>query len=199
MRGAVQTGVISLGNPDPTASNPKMQLARAGIARKRIEMWNSVPRFPDTRTGAGAPTSSDFALGCTYLPPLLDHMPDLCYVVLLGGAVRRAPVFPCHTTTARIVSCHHTSAIVTNPAPWKADENIAVFRFIASTSWPPVKIGAEPALLCAAAVSTGTNRVGPRTPGTNYPQRMSTVPVRSTTTITVKTPEPRPICTMETR
>lgn len=133
---AVQTGVISLDNPDPTASNLKMQLAEAGIEREQVAMWNVVPWFldPVARQGAGAPTSAEIEMGCSYLPPLLDRMPDLHFVVLLGGTARRAHVFLSHTTTARIVSCHHASAIVMNPAPWKAEENVAVFRFIARTT-----------------------------------------------------------------
>jgi len=131
---AVQTGAISLENPDPTASNLKKQLAEAGIEREQITMWNVVPWFLDRRHHPGAPTASEIELGCKYLPPLLDRMPNLRVVVLLGGTARRAHVFLSRTTAARIVSCHHTSAVVMGPAPWKAEENVAVFRFIASAT-----------------------------------------------------------------
>lgn len=97
-------------------------------------MWNVVLWFLDPRQHPGAPTSPEIEQGFTYLPPLLDHMPNLRVVVLLGGTARRSHVYLSHTTTARIVSAHHTSAIVMNPAPRRAEENVAVFRFIASTT-----------------------------------------------------------------
>ena len=61
-------------------------------------------------------------------------MPNLRVVVPLGETARRAHVYLSHTTTARIVSAQYTSATVMNPAPWKAEENIAVFWYIAMTS-----------------------------------------------------------------
>ena len=130
---AVQTGVVSLDNPDPTAANLKAQLDAAGIDREQIAMWNVVPWYLDPRHHPGAPTASEIELGCTYLPPLLDRMPNFRVVVLLGGTARRAHNFLSRTTTARIVSCHRTSAVVMGPAPWKAEENVAVFRFVSGT------------------------------------------------------------------
>src|SRR5690606_5318052 len=130
---AVQTGVVSLNNSDPTAANLKAQLDAAGIERGEIAMWNVVPWYLDPMHYPGQTTAYEIELGCNYLPPLLDRMPNLRVVVLLGGTARRAHIFLSRTTTARIVSCHHTSAVVMGPAPWKAEENIAVFRLVSGT------------------------------------------------------------------
>lgn len=120
------------GDPDLTVAFLKARFGEPDQgATWRILQWFVVN---EVREVAVAATSSEIELGCTHLAPLLDHMPNLRVVVLLGGTARRAHVFLSRTTTARIVSCHHTSAVVMGPVPWKADENVAVFRFIASTT-----------------------------------------------------------------
>ena len=129
---AVKTGRISFENPDPTARNFRGQLAAAGISREEIALWNTVPWYIGNEEGTSirAANGGDVQAGIEYLEPLVSAMPNLRCIVLVGRAARRAHVFLSHVTSARIVSCHHTSAKVQNSNPDAAKENIEVFGFI---------------------------------------------------------------------
>lgn len=129
---AVETGLISFDNPDPTARNFLSQLESAGITRGEIALWNTVPWYIGNENGTAirAAKGSDIQAGIEYLEPLVSAMPNLRCIVLVGAAARRAHVFLSQITSARIVSCHHTSAKVQNTNPDSARENIRVFRFI---------------------------------------------------------------------
>ena len=134
---AVKTGQISFENPDPTARNFRSQLAAAGITREEIALWNTVPWYIGNkeRTSIRAAKGADVQAGIKYLKPLVSAMTNLRCIVLVGGAARKAHVFLSHVTTARIVSCHHTSARVKNSSPKAAKENIDVFRFVKQSTW----------------------------------------------------------------
>lgn len=129
---AVKTGLISFNNPDPTARNFLSQLKAADIACDEITLWNTVPWYlgNENRTQIRQANSRDVKAGIEYLEPLVSAMPKLSCIVLVGGAARKAHVFLSRITTARIVSCHHTSAKVQNTNSDAGKENIEVFRFI---------------------------------------------------------------------
>ena len=42
---ALQTGYVSLNNPDPSARNFRRQLSKAGIEAQEIAIWNVVPWY----------------------------------------------------------------------------------------------------------------------------------------------------------
>jgi uracil-DNA glycosylase len=132
---AVKSGLISFDNPDPSARNFRNQLEKAGIRREEIALWNIVPWYIGNKetTSIRAARGSDIEAGIKYLAPLVSAMPNLRCVILVGGAARRAHVFLSRTTTARIMSCHHTSAKVQNSNPNAAQENLEVFHFIKQT------------------------------------------------------------------
>jgi uracil-DNA glycosylase len=125
-------GMVSFNNPDATARNLRSQLEKAGIGREEIALWNIVPWFIGNNKGTSirAANGSDIEAGIKYLEPLVLAMQNLRCVILVGAVARRAHVFLSHTTTAHIVSCHHTSAKVQNSNRKAAEENIEVFRFI---------------------------------------------------------------------
>jgi uracil-DNA glycosylase len=129
---AVKSGQISFENKDPTAHNFRSQLADAGITRDEIALWNTVPWYIGNEEGTSirAANGSDVRAGFEYLAPLVSAMPNLRCIILVGGAARRAHIFLSHITTARIVSCHHTSAKVQNTNQDADRENIEIFRFI---------------------------------------------------------------------
>lgn len=133
---AIESGIISFENPDPTARNFQKQLATAGITREEIAVWNIVPWYVGNIAGTAirAATSQDIRAGIEFLSPIILAMPNLCCVVLVGGAARQAHLFLSRTTKARIVSCHHPSARVLNLNPAAANENIEIFRFIKVTT-----------------------------------------------------------------
>ncbi|MGZ8225405.1 MAG: uracil-DNA glycosylase family protein [Methylococcaceae bacterium] len=131
---AVRTGYISFENPDPTANNFHKQLEEAAIGRHEIALWNIVPWYigNSEATSIRAAIGSDIEAGLEYLPLLLQPLPGLRYIILVGGAARRTHVYLSRTTDARIVSCHHTSAKVMNTTPEAWVENVKVFQFIKS-------------------------------------------------------------------
>jgi uracil-DNA glycosylase len=137
---AIKTGYVSFDNPDPTARNFQNQLAAAGIGREEIALWNTVPWYIGNEEGTAirAANGNDIQDGIEYLAPIVEEISNLKAIILMGGAARRAHVFLSRITTARIVSCHHTSAKVMNSSPNASAENIEVLRFIKWSTGPSV-------------------------------------------------------------
>jgi uracil-DNA glycosylase len=131
---ALQTGRISFDNPDPSAKNLREQLKEAGILRKDIALWNVVPWYLGNGTAISRANGEDIRAGVEYLRPLLSAMPNLCCIFLVGGAARRAHMLLSRITTARIVTCHHSSARVIIANSKAAKENIEVLSFVRSTT-----------------------------------------------------------------
>lgn len=133
---ALETGLVSLDNPDPSARNLKRQLDAAGVSRADLAIWNIVPWYISEETGKRIRRANraDVEEGAKYLPPILELMPNLRCIVLIGSAARSAHVFLSHTTTARILSCHHPSARAMNANPAAYAENVEVFRFMLATA-----------------------------------------------------------------
>jgi len=126
---AVKTGYVSFDNPDQTARNFRRQLERAGIQRKDIAVWNIVPWYLGNEEGTliRAATAKDVKDGLPYLAGVIDCIPGLRCIVLVGGAARQAHVFLSHTTSVHILSCHHPSPQAQNKNSAASDENVAVF------------------------------------------------------------------------
>jgi uracil-DNA glycosylase len=141
-RRACTSGKISFENQDPTAWNFRRQLRRAGITRDEIAVWNTVPWYIGKKNTSAirAAKGTDVQPAIKYLQPLIKAMPNLRCIVLVGRAARQAHVFLSQITTARIVSCHHTSARAQNSNPHANRDNIKVFRFIKRTASEPVKL-----------------------------------------------------------
>jgi uracil-DNA glycosylase len=133
---AVQSGKISFENDDPTAKNMKKQLNEAGIECGDIALWNIVPWFIGKKDGKSirAATGQDVKDGREYLKLLVDAMPKLKCIFLVGRAARRAHLDLSSMTTARIVSCHHTSARVMNLNRAAKEENVKIFQFVKKTT-----------------------------------------------------------------
>jgi uracil-DNA glycosylase len=133
---ALKTGYISFDNPDPTARKFKQQLEQAGISRKEIALWNTVPWYigNNSKSSIRAAKGKDIQSGISFLQQIVEAMPALQCIVLVGSAARRAHIFLSQITEARILSCNHTLAKVmnTNPNAWA--ENVSVLRFMKQTS-----------------------------------------------------------------
>ncbi len=130
--GAVQSGIVSFDNRDPTARNFRDQLGEAGIDRRDIAMWNIVPWYISAPTGnrIRAANTEDIEAGRPYLDLVLAAMPNLKCIVLVGAAARKAHVYLSYRTAKRIVSCHHTSAKALNANPGIGEENIEVLLYL---------------------------------------------------------------------
>lgn len=131
---AVQTGIVSLGNPDPTARNLRRQLQEAGIGRHEIALWNVVPWYLSEGLRIRAAREDDLREALPYMPLVVNAMPDLRCIVLVGRAARRAHILLSATTDVRILACHHPSARAMNANRQAERENIAIFRFMKASS-----------------------------------------------------------------
>ncbi len=131
---AVNSDKISLDNQDPTAKNFQKQLDQAGIPREEIAIWNIVPWYLGNESGTAirATNNKDFEAGMKYLQPLISAMPNLCCIVLVGGVARKSHIYLSKMTAARILTCHHTSARVTNLDA--RQHNIEVFSYMKKTT-----------------------------------------------------------------
>jgi uracil-DNA glycosylase len=133
---AVKRGIVSFRNPDQTARNFRRQLEQAQIVDKDIAIWNIVPWYVGNqeRTRIRAVQGEEVAIGTRYLKQLLDLLPELRCIVLVGGAARKAHVTLSAATAVRILSCHHPSPRVMNLLPAAEAENVEVFRFMRGTT-----------------------------------------------------------------
>ena len=133
---AVKSGYVSFENNDGTAKNFRNQLAAAGVERKDVAIWNTVPWYigNEEQTRIRAAKGADVKMGLAYLVDAISAVENLQCILLMGGAARLAHIHLSQYSTARILSCHHPSPRAMNASPEKAEENIAVFRHMLNTS-----------------------------------------------------------------
>jgi hypothetical protein len=82
---AIATGFVSRNNPDETAKNFLELLAAAGIDRRRTVLWNIVPWYIGSGTKIRPATVRDLGAAAPALTELLQLLPNLSTVVLVGG------------------------------------------------------------------------------------------------------------------
>ncbi len=133
--GAIETGIISFNNPDPSARNFKKQLSVAGVRKEDIAIWNVVPWYlgNTSKTAIRSAKSTDIEVALKYLNQIIATMQNLRCIVLVGGAARKSHIALSGITSASIFSCHHPSAKVINTNPHAERENIAVFKNMVKT------------------------------------------------------------------
>lgn len=87
---AKNSGFVSMNNPDETAKNFFEIIHQVGIDRKRIVMWNAVPWYIGSGGRIRPADSSDIATGIESLAELLQLLPKLRAIVLVGGKAKKA-------------------------------------------------------------------------------------------------------------
>ena len=128
---AVESGIVSISNNDPTAKNLSSQLAKAAINQTDIVIWNVIPWKLSGDSGTIRPAKEeDFSKGQIYLEPLIDELPNLKCIVLVGASARRVHVYLSSFAKVPILSCHHTSSQSMNNGKDRMGENIRVFEFM---------------------------------------------------------------------
>jgi len=129
---AVKSGFVQLDNDDQTAKNLNEQFNEAGLCSKDIALWNIVPWYlgNEGETKIRGAKSSDVKEALPYLDNVVKAITNLECIVLVGSAARKAHIHLSHSTTARLLSCHHPSPKVQNTVSGAAEENIEVFRFM---------------------------------------------------------------------
>jgi uracil-DNA glycosylase len=112
---ARNSGFISRNNPDETAKNFFELLSEAGISRKSSVLWNIVPWYIGTGTKIRPASISDISSGMQFLEELLDLLPLLRGVVLVGQKAQRAEEFIRKIRpTLTVDTCPHPSPMFIN-------------------------------------------------------------------------------------
>lgn len=129
---AVASGFISRNNPDETAKN-LLEISRsAGIDRRRTVLWNAVPWYIGTGTRIRAATRVDVAAGAPSLARLLDLLPHLRAVVLVGRSAQRAePAIRALRPDLRVFRSPHPSPLFVNRRPGNRDILLDAWRAVA--------------------------------------------------------------------
>ena len=126
---AVRSGFVSRDNPDETAKNFLMLCEEAGIDRRRTVCWNVVPWYIGTGKKIRAATARDVASGLQSLGRLLELLPRLSTVVLVGGKAARAREFMVEQRPQiHVVEMPHPSPMFINRSPGNRDRILAVLK-----------------------------------------------------------------------
>ena len=115
---AKASGFISRNNPDETAKNWLLLNAMAGILRKRTIICNIVPWYIGDSGKIRSATPADINAGWPYLLELIDMLPRLRVVVLVGGKAQQiAPRLRYSRPKVPIMECPHPSPMFVNRKP----------------------------------------------------------------------------------
>jgi len=87
---AKNSGFVSMNNPDETAKNFFEIIHQVGIDRKRMVMWNTVPWYIGSGDRIRPATTSDIVDGIESLAELLQLLPKLRVIVLVGEKAKKA-------------------------------------------------------------------------------------------------------------
>jgi uracil-DNA glycosylase len=121
---AVESGFISLDNPDPTARNLKSFLAMAAVPRSVLLLWNIVPWYLSTPGGGRirAARYGDLEAARQYLRALIELLPNLTTVLLLGSNAQKGWERLGETSCVRVFRTYHTSNQVFALDPSRRDQ-----------------------------------------------------------------------------
>lgn len=115
---AVGSGFISRNNPDETAKNFFELNRAAGIARERTVTWNVVPWYLGSGTKIRAAQMKDIRAAMPSLEGLLELLPRLRVVVLIGRKAQRAEALIRGLRPQLLVlKSPHPSPLFVNAAP----------------------------------------------------------------------------------
>ncbi|HEY5706171.1 MAG TPA: uracil-DNA glycosylase [Terrimicrobiaceae bacterium] len=126
---AVFSGFISRNNPDETAKNFFELNAQAGIPRERTITWNIVPWYIGSGSRIRPANNRDVTLGASSLLRLLDLLPALRIVVLIGRKAEYAKdIISRSRPEMRILKSPHPSPLFVNNAPGNRGRILDVLR-----------------------------------------------------------------------
>lgn len=109
------SGFVSRNNNDETAKNFFEVNKSAGIPRRKTITWNIVPWYIGNDGRRRKPNSSEISLGLEYLCRLIDKLPGLQVIVLMGkNAQRVEKQLRGKLPEIRVVRCFHPSPLFVN-------------------------------------------------------------------------------------
>lgn len=127
-RKAVGSSFISCNNPDQTARNMNEVLRAAELNRRDVLLWNIVPWYVGDGNRIRPVTSADVAEAAPYLGELIQLLPKLRVVVLVGKKAQSARATVQRLTRVPILETHHPSPQVFNITPHRRAEVQATFE-----------------------------------------------------------------------
>lgn len=127
-RKAVGSSFISCNNPDQTARNMNGVLRAAGLSRRDVLLWNVVPWYVGEESRIRPVTPADVAEAAPYLRELIQLLPELRVIVLVGKKAQSARATIRRLTPVPILETHHPSPQVFNITPHRRAEVQATFE-----------------------------------------------------------------------
>ncbi len=111
---ADRSGFVSRNNPDPTAENLWHLMQDAGIPRQDTLIWNICPWYVGENGHILPVSAKDIQEAMPYLRELLNLLPHLQKIVLVGKRAQSAEPFIRSITSLPIMGTYHMSALVFN-------------------------------------------------------------------------------------
>lgn len=112
-----ESGFVSRNNNDETAKNFLEVNEAAGIPREKTVTWNIVPWYIGTGAKIRPANPEDIGKGLPYLFRLIDLLPNLRMIVLVGKKAQRIEKELKTRYNIRISRCYHTSPLHINTKP----------------------------------------------------------------------------------
>lgn len=129
---AVLSGFVSQNNSDESAKNSFQFIQAAGIPRNLIVRWNVVPWYIGSGKKIRAANSSDVKDGARHLKSLLNLLPRLRAVVLVGKKSQMAEgLISTLLPNLKVFKSPHPSPMFVNRAPGNGAKILAVFQELA--------------------------------------------------------------------
>lgn len=134
---AAASGFISRNNPDETAKNFFELNEAAGISRDRTITWNIVPWYIGTTEKIRAAGRVDIKAGIPILARLLEFLPKLRAIVLIGRKAEQAEEsIQRLRPSIRIFRSPHPSPLFINNAPGNRTRILSVLKSVAEDVGP---------------------------------------------------------------
>ena len=115
---AIKSGFISRNNPDETAKNFYEVNQQAGIDRKRTVVWNVVPWYIGSGPHVRPANAKDIEKGTESLAELLQLLPKLRVIVLVGQKAQKALNYAKVLAPSLVIlDCPHPSPLFVNRKP----------------------------------------------------------------------------------
>ncbi len=129
---AVTSGFISRNNPDETAKNFFQLNQQSGIPRKRTITWNIIPWYIGSGSRIRPANSDDIEVGIQPLNSLLDLLPRLRAIVLIGQKAQRGSIHIARLRpNVRLFKSPHPSPLFVNNSPLNREKILIVLREVA--------------------------------------------------------------------
>jgi uracil-DNA glycosylase len=129
---AVKSGFISRDNPDETAKNIAEFLSEAGLAREETVLCNAVPWYIGSGKKIRPAGKADLRAGEPYLRRLVELLPKLMVVVLLGKKAQRLQPIKWLPAHIHVMPCPHPSPLFVNRLPGNRQEMLDVLNTVAA-------------------------------------------------------------------